>query len=150
MLVLSSPLSLYIILPSLSSLDQTLLKLYFSLASFSFATCCTVKLSVMDTFLLVIFYLYKFFSGHCTVPTCIVLLNCIVHLNTVNRIVCNSTIASFKIWHSPDFRFSGCGKRTIWFYPDCPFKKKIKSKSGSNCVVLLKTFNNFISRYYTF
>ena len=37
------------------------------------------------------------------VPTHIVLLNCIVHLNTVNRIAHNWTITSFKIQHSPDF-----------------------------------------------
>ena len=37
-------------------------------------------------------------------PTRIVLLNRIVHLNTVNRIVRNWTITSFKIQHSPKMR----------------------------------------------
>ena len=46
MLVLSSPLSLFSILPSL---DQTFLKPNFSLASFSFATRGAVKISVTDT-----------------------------------------------------------------------------------------------------
>ena len=62
------------------------------------------------------------------VPTRIVLLNRIVHLNTVNRIVRNWTITPFKIWHSPDFQKPGCGERAIWFDPYCPFKKKKKSK----------------------
>ena len=47
-----------------------------------------------------------------------------VHLNTVNRIVRNWTITSFKIQHSPDFRKPRCGEaRTIWFDPYCPFKQ---------------------------
>ena len=62
------------------------------------------------------------------VPICIVLLNHIVHLNTVNHTVHNWTITSFKIRHSPDFQKSGCSKRTIWFDPYCPFKKKSVSK----------------------
>ena len=57
------------------------------------------------------------------VPTCIVLLNRIVHLNIVNCIVCNWTITSFKIQHSPDFQKQRCGERTIWFDPYCPFKQ---------------------------
>ena len=58
------------------------------------------------------------------VPTRIVLLNHIDHLNTVNRIVYNWTITSFKIQHSPDFGKPRCGKaRTIWLDPCCPFKQ---------------------------
>ena len=56
------------------------------------------------------------------VPTRIVLLNRIVHLNTVNRIFRNWTITSFKIQQSPDFRKQRCDERTIWFDPYCPLK----------------------------
>ena len=41
----------------------------------------------------------------------------------MNRIVCNWTITSFKIQHSPDFRKQRYGERTIWFDPYCPFKQ---------------------------
>ena len=58
-----------------------------------------------------------------SVPARIVLLNRIVHLNTVNRIVRNWTITSFKIQHSPDFRKQRCGERTIWFDPCYLFKQ---------------------------
>ena len=51
------------------------------------------------------------------VPTRIALLNHIVHLNTVYYIVCNWTITSFKIQHSPDFRKQRYGERTKWFDP---------------------------------
>ena len=58
-MALSSPLTLYIILPSL---DQTLLKPSLSLASYSFATRSAVKLSIMDTFVpFSDFLLIKFF-----------------------------------------------------------------------------------------
>ena len=58
-----------------------------------------------------------------SLPTHIVLLNRIVHLNTVNRIVSNSPITSFKIQHSPNFWKPMCDEaRTIWFDPYCPFK----------------------------
>ena len=55
-----------------------------------------------------------------SVPARIVLLNRIVHLNTVNRIVRNWTITSFKIQHSPDFRKPRCGEARN---PYCPFKQ---------------------------
>ena len=63
------------------------------------------------------------FNARCFVPTRIVLLNRIVHLNTVNHIVHNWTITSSKIQHSPDFQKPGCGKRTIWFDLYCHYKQ---------------------------
>ena len=48
-----------------------------------------------------------------TVPTCIVLMNQIVHLNTVNRIVRAWTIKSLKIRHLRGFLKPGYGKKII-------------------------------------
>ena len=61
-----------------------------------------------------------FIAYSMTVSTRIVLLNRIVHLNTVNRNVRNWTITSFKIQHSPDFRKQRCGEARN---PYCPFKQ---------------------------
>ena len=48
-----------------------------------------------------------------TVPTCIVLMNQIVHLNTVNRIVRAWTIKSLKTRHLRGFLKPGYGKKII-------------------------------------
>ena len=72
------------------------------------------------------FFIFVFWTVLCMgtgVPTRIVLLNRIVHLNTVNHIVHNWTITSSKIQHSPDFQKPGCGKRTIWFDLYCHYKQ---------------------------
>ena len=48
-----------------------------------------------------------------TIPTCIVLMNQIVHLKTVNRIVRAWTIKSLKTRHLRDFLKPGYGKKII-------------------------------------
>ena len=69
----------------------------------------------------------------------IVLLNRIVHLNTMNRIVRNWTITSFKIRHSPDFRKPGCSKKIIWFDPFCPISKLNLVRTALHFLKLLIT-----------
>ena len=48
-----------------------------------------------------------------TVPTCIFLMNQIVHMKTVNRIVRAWTIKSLKTRHLRDFLKPGYGKKII-------------------------------------
>ena len=82
------------------------------------------------------------------VPTRIVLLNPIAHMNTVNRIVCNWTITSFKSCHSLDFRKPGCGEKTIRFDPYCPFKVLISFSSNVRFCVLFQRFKNILNQCY--
>ena len=87
--------------------------------------------------------LFTLLIATCAVPTRIIPPKRIVHLNTVNGIVRNWTITSFKIQHSPDFRKPRCCEaRTIWFEPYCPFKQlsTVFSKGWNSWIQLLFYF----------
>ena len=87
--------------------------------------------------------LFTLLIATCAVPTRIVPPNHIVHLNTVNGIVCNWAITSFKIQHSPDFWKPKCSKaRTIWFEQNYPFTQLsiVFSKGWNSWIQLLFYF----------
>ena len=87
--------------------------------------------------------LFTLLIATCAVPTRIIPPKRIVHLNTVNGIVRNWTITSFKIQHAPDFRKPRCCEaRTIWFEPYCPFKQlsTVFSKGWNSWIQLLFYF----------